>query len=147
MRILSRPGLWMLCVCSLGITSLPHTIATASAEPKTKKKKAPSKAKRVVKPAAKTKNVRKCVRFSQQIGADEESVDLTLKSNCKFEVICSLEWELTCSGDDGEASSAPGKRSASMLFAEDFKVNASASMCEESWEVGDVKWNCVPAAP
>jgi len=144
MRILSRPGLWMLCVCSLsGLTALPFSTPNANAEPDAKP--ARTKTKRVVKKTAKSKNVRRCMRFTQKIGADEESVDLSLQSNCKFEVICSLEWELTCESDDGEASSNPGKRSQTLLFAEDFKVNASASMCEESWEVGDVKWNCVPA--
>lgn len=144
MRILSRLGQWMLCVCSLPLlASLPYSVSTASAQPKAKE--APKTTKRVVKRAPKSKSVRQCMHFSQKLGADEESVDLALTSNCKFEVVCTLEWQLSCSDDDGTASSTPNTRSTSMLFAEDFQINASAATCDESWEVGGVKWNCVAA--
>ncbi len=84
------------------------------------------------------------MKFSQTLGADEESVDLELTSKCNFEVICSLEWELSCSTNAGTATAAPESRSMTMEFTDRFRVNASAASCEEDWKVGDVRWSCVP---
>ena len=145
MRILSQTGLWSLCVCTvLSISPLPSTISNAHAQEGAKKTS--PKTKRVVKRAKKSKSVRGCMKFSQNLGADEESVDLKLQSKCKFEVVCSLEWELTCTGDDGSRLSSPAKRSTTLDFTEDWSISASAATCDADWEVGDVKWNCAAAA-
>ena len=161
MRILSQLGLWALCVSTvLCISPLPTTIPSAHAQVVTKTKrivkraskskrkskrkgKSKSKSKGKGKSKSKSKSVRQCMKFSQSLGVDEESVDLKLRSRCKFEVECSLEWELSCTGEDGAKSSSPASRSTSMDFTDDWRINASATSCEGDWEVGDVKWNCV----
>ncbi len=135
MRILSALGLRMLCVCMFAsLIPLHSTISPAHAQSKAKKK-----AKK------KAKSVRKCMKFSQTLGTDEESVDLTLTSKCKFEVVCSLEWELSCSTNEGTETAAPESRSTTLEFSDQWSVNASAASCEEDWKVGDVRWSCVPA--
>lgn len=143
MRIFSHTGLWTLCVCLLVHLSSASTTVGSFAHAQSVK--APAKTKKVVKRKGRSKSVRHCMKFTQRLGADEESVDLKLKSQCKFEVVCSLEWELTCTDDSGAKTSLPGKQSTSLEFTDDWSINASAATCETDWEVGDVRWNCVPA--
>ena len=144
MRILSQTGLWALCACTvLSFSPLSATITSAHAQGEAKN--ASHKAKRVVTRASKAKRVRRCMTFSQSLGSDEESVDLKLQSQCKFEVVCAMEWELTCTGDNGSSTSETARRSTSMDFTDTWSINATATSCEADWEVGDVKWNCVAA--
>jgi len=84
------------------------------------------------------------MKFKQHMGKDEESVDLQLQSRCDFDVLCTLEWDLRCTGDDSPPSSTPEKHSTTVDSSDTWQVNASAGTCEESWEIANVRWNCVP---
>ena len=144
MSLLSRLGLWALCVCTLASLSplCPHQLAQAAPKPdahKTQRAQGKSSHRN-------NKSVRRCVRFSQQLGKDEESVDLRLENKCKFEVRCSLTWKLSCAGPGSSATSEPSERSTTLDSHDDWTINASAATCEEDWEVGQVRWNCVAVA-
>lgn len=143
MRILSPSGLWSLCACTaLTFAALPSLTPQARAQDGATAK-APKKKRVVKRDRKKIKSVRHCMDFSQRLGADEESVELQLESGCKFDVMCSLEWDLTCTNDDGSKTSTPQKHSSSLEFTDAWNLSASAAMCEADWELADVKWNCV----
>ena len=146
MRILSRTGLWTLCVCALVTQGPLPTSAPSQAHAQSTAKPSPPNATGKGKRAGRSQSVRQCMKFSQSLGDDEASVDLKLKSQCKFEVACSLEWELRCTGDDGTKTSEPDKRSTTLDFSDRWSIKASADTCEGDWEVADVRWNCVAAA-
>lgn len=148
MRMNSLPGRWMLCAFTLAsISSLTQSTpeafaqkeAGAQEEGSTRKEEGPKKKKK-----ARKKSIRQCMSFSQKMGTDDESVELSLKSRCQVSVVCSLEWEVTCV-DDGTRATTPGKRSSSLEYSDSLFATASAAQCAESWELDAVKWNCVPA--
>lgn len=133
MRFLSSVALCAACVC-LPVRLESNKSAVAHAEPKVKRN------------SGKAKSVRRCIKFRQTLGADEESVDLQLTSKCKIEVVCSLEWEVVCSSHESDSvSTSEGSRSTTLDFLEEWQVNASAGSCESDWEIDKVRWHCLPA--
>jgi hypothetical protein len=135
MQLLSSVARWALCACLLTITNPfdSHNVSVAQAQPK--KGKASK--------ANKNKGVRRCVKFQQTLGSDEESVDLQLTNQCKFEVVCSIEWDLQCSSSAGSSIADTGKQATTLDFSESLDVNASAGACETDWEIKNVRWQCV----
>jgi hypothetical protein len=111
--------------------------ATAEAQPKKS-----SKAKKAGK-AKKVRGVRRCVDFKQSLAGDEESVDLQLTNSCKFEILCSVEWEVQCSSSEGTRTADEAKEATTLEFSESWDLNASASACERDWEIKNVSWQCV----
>ena len=87
-------------------------------------------------------NIKKCMRFSQQLGSDEESVDIKLTNQCRQEVMCTVEWKVVCG--NGGAVASTNKRSTTLETAQSLELNASAASCEEDWAVEDVGWSCAP---
>jgi hypothetical protein len=128
---------WALCACLLTITNPFDTqnLSTAEAQPK--------KSRKAGKAGKKSKGVRRCVKFEQTLGSDEESVDLQLTNKCKFEVVCSIEWDLQCSSSAGSSIAETGKKATTLNFSESLDVNASAGVCELDWEIKNVRWECV----
>lgn len=144
MRMISLPGQWMLCAFTLAaIPALTQTTPRAFAQEETRapENEQPKKKKK----KARKKSIRQCMTFTQKMGTEEESVELSLKSQCQPSVVCSLEWEITCVDDDGTRATTPGKRSSSLEYSDSLFATASAAQCAESWELDAVKWNCVPA--
>lgn len=129
---------WALCVCLIATfhfqISNDYLVAEAHAKPKHRKGK-PAKPKR--------ENVRKCMRFHQSLGADEESVDMTLTSHCKSEVACKLEWDVICSLDSNAAPTSKVSRSTSMDLGDTWEQTASANVCDNDWQIGSIRWSCV----
>jgi hypothetical protein len=134
---------WALCVCLLTITTPLHHQAIASADAQPGKDIGAKKAKRAKKAKKAKKGVRRCVRFTQTLGSDEESVDLELVSECKFEVDCSVQWELQCSSPHGDEPADESSEATTLSTSESFSLNASASSCDLDWEIKNVTWKCV----
>ncbi len=140
MRMQLPSALWMLCAFAMAsILSLPQYSGDAQAQ--AKPRKSPKKR------AIKKKSIRQCMDFSQKMAPDEEGVDLVLRSSCTAEVVCSLEWNITCVDSDGATSSTPSKRSSTLAYTDSIEANASAAQCEEDWQLDSVKWHCDPVAP
>lgn len=138
MQFLSSVARWALCACLLTITNPLETQSLSTTEAQAQPKKGRKGGK-----ATKNKGVRRCVKFQQTLGSDEESVDLQLTNKCKFEVICSIEWDLSCSSSEGASIEDSGKKSTTLDFSEKLDVNASAGVCELDWEITNVRWECV----
>ncbi len=133
MRLLATVA-WVGCACLLA--SMPYhspLSSYAQAEPGPGPKKKASQA-----------SVRQCMKFKQKLGDDQESVDFSLTSSCEFAVVCSIEWEVSCTTDDKSEIADKGKRSTTVDPKDRWEVNASASVCEESWEIQKVRWSCAP---
>jgi len=103
------------------------TTNTAQAEPKAKK----------------SRSLSRCVKYGQHLGEDKQSVDISLRNRCRMPVSCSVEWKITCDGEDGA-----GHESADVLRlvkGARETLNASAAACgDEGWAVDDIKWECEP---
>ncbi len=144
MRRISSVARWALCACLLTISnpldSQSSAIAEAQAQTKAKVRKA-LKTKKTRK-AKTAKSVRRCVNFTQTLGTDEESVDLQLTSDCKFEIACSVQWELQCSSSEGNEEKDASTQATTLEYAESWNLNASASVCEVDWEIRNVSWQC-----
>jgi hypothetical protein len=136
MRLSSFVARWAICACLLTITNPFQSLTSASAEAQPKKARKAGKAK-------KAKSVRRCVQFKQTLAEDQESVDLQLTNSCKFEVLCSVEWELQCSSSQGSNTADESKEATTIDLSESWELNASASACEVDWEIKNVSWQCV----
>lgn len=91
----------------------------------------------------KNKGVRRCAKFRQTLGSDQESVDMTLTNQCKFEVLCSIEWDLQCAPSLSTSSADKGKKATTLDYLESWDITASASPCALDWEIKNVRWRCV----
>ena len=129
MRLLMTVAVWAGCACLLA-HSPPHDSMISPAHAQSKAKEAPA-----------GKSVRRCMGFKQRMGEDLESVDLSLTSRCKFEVVCSLEYQVVCSEDQPDDIETT-KRSSTLDFQDRWDLKASASRCEQDWEVQNVRWSC-----
>lgn len=131
MRLLAIVAMWSGCACLLFHASPLHPhLPSAHAQSKVDTKR-----------AAPAKSVRRCMTFKQSMGKDLESVDLRLTSRCKFEVVCSIEYQLVCSPETSEAAEI-NKNSSRLDFQDSWNVSASASSCEADWEIQNVRWSC-----
>lgn len=96
------------------------------------------------KPKAK-KRVSRCMRYTQERGADEQSVDITLRNRCGYPVTCSLEWKVSCDADASDTSPREGARVLRLDRGERGATNASAAACgDDGWAVADIRWLCEP---
>ncbi len=94
------------------------------------------------KPKKKSKSLSRCIRYGQEKGEDEQSVQIRLRNRCKVKISCSIEWKLQCDGEEAseESSSAVKLESGATDF-----VTASAVSCgDRGWAVDDIKWDCEP---
>ena len=93
-------------------------------------------------PKAKSK-ISRCVRYTQVMGEDKQSVDISLRNRCKAPVACVVEWKVSCDGEDTETR----EFSDAMKLAGKARetVTASAAVCgDEGWAVDDIEWECEP---
>lgn len=131
MRLLATVAAWVSCACLLvNFTTLPSPIPQAQAKSKTKKK------------AVSSKKIRRCMSFEEQMGKDNESVDLSLVSSCEFDVICSIEWEVSCATASDANALVVDKRSSTLAFRDRFDVSVSTTFCEADWEIKNTRWSC-----
>ena len=142
MRSISFVARWALCACLLTITNPFQTQDAATAQAQPKKSGKAKKARKGGK-AKKVRSVRRCVNFKQSLGSDESSVDLQLTNSCKFEVLCSVEWEVQCSSSKGTRTEDESKKGTTLGHSESWDLNASANVCESDWEIKNVSWQCV----
>ncbi len=130
----SRLFLAVLLCTLLSITSLPpedsrngELISEATAEPKVKRKRS------------------RCVKYSQLMGADKQSVDVRLRNRCASEMTCSIEWKLSCDADPADAPVRDRTEIATMKRGDTSTMNLSAAACgDDGWSVDDIQWNCNP---
>jgi hypothetical protein len=143
MQRISAWARWALCACLLTITNPFSNQVTSAAEAQPKKSGKAKKAGKAGKAKKKIRGVRRCVDFKQSLAADEESVDLQLTNGCKFDILCSVEWEVQCSSPEGKRTEDESKEATTLGFSESWDLNASASACELDWEIKNVSWQCV----
>lgn len=92
--------------------------------------------------ARRPQRVSRCVKYSQTMGSDKQSVDIGLANRCRFAVSCTVEWRVSCESD-GAGNSGEAARSLDLGAGARQTINASAARCgDESWEVQDIRWTC-----
>ncbi len=142
MRRIFSVACWAFCASLLTISNplASQKTSDAQAQPRigSKTRKADKKKK---KRSAKT--VRKCVNFTQTLGSDEESVDLQLTNSCKFEVECTVQWELQCSSERGAQVADESSKATTLEQSQSWDLRASTDACEVDWEIKNVSWQCV----
>jgi hypothetical protein len=88
--------------------------------------------------------IARCVKYSQARGADEQSVDVGLRNRCRFDVACTVEWKISCDGDDAGTVREQARNVSLDRGAREI-ITASATVCgDESWAVDDIRWTCEP---
>lgn len=86
--------------------------------------------------------VSRCVKYSQTMGGDKQSVDIGLANRCRFAVSCTVEWRVSC---DSDGAGAAGEAAQSLELGKGDRqtINASAARCgDDGWEVQDIRWTC-----
>jgi hypothetical protein len=84
----------------------------------------------------------RCVHFEQTLQKSGEDIDLQIRSTCKFDVVCSMAYKLTCELDD-EVTSQKDQQSTTLETGEKWTLTASTAFCPEGdWNLSNVVWSC-----